>query len=208
MKTLIALLGIMIVGIGLLWLLFSWYGQSPANDPETYAQIEQIVPQSNENTPKVIPSEVGFDVSSVKPTAEVFITNRPQFKELLNTMYTDVYGVFPCTISSEDSQVVMFTAIPQGDSDAQYDAAIKAVRAWEPYIFMDIGAMIFGKERLPAVLGEIAFSPYGNTLYRRAQVSLSDGTGYIFTGWRLNFVFFADSESCLEEVMDTVYHFD
>lgn len=206
MKNIIVIVFILGFGLFSIWFLMWWYGQTDdKRNSDNFAQIEQIIPQGSSTNQRIVPSEVGFDITLVKPINEVFTSNRSQFQEVLNNLYTDVYGIYPCKISSKNSQVVKFTALPQGgDYITQYQAAHDAVLTWEPYIFMDIGSFIFSPERMPTQTNQISFSPVVGTSYRQAKVELADGPGNIFYGWQLNGVYFAESKACLEEVMEYI----
>tara|TARA_B100000745_G_scaffold71276_1_gene42730 strand:- start:231 stop:788 length:558 start_codon:yes stop_codon:yes gene_type:complete len=159
----------------------------------------------------VVPTTVGFDPQTVRPF-NTLLTKSPDsaFSAMLEDVYMNVYGIFPCRLGIDETNVVMFTArsteSPQG---ASYDPAKRAITAWEPNVFKDIGQFIFPNQILPSTPGLVSFQTVESVDYRRGSVNFVDGArGYIYTGWRLNFVFYASSLECLEEAMELVYEYD
>lgn len=155
----------------------------------------------------VVPTTVGVSPADTRP----FTTLLPEppdahFSAMLGSVYDDVYAIFPCTLDDEQVNVVMFTArtapTPSGPT---YDAAEAAVVSWEPYLLSDIGHMIYPDRSVPVSPGLLSFAQVGNTSFKKARATFVSSQADIYTGWRLNYVFYASSPECLAAAMDLVY---
>ncbi len=169
------------------------------------------LPVGDSNVPRgsvgVIPTTVGVDPEDTQPFTSL-LTREPdqQFSSALATVYDDVYGIFPCNVGAEKTNVVMFTAktspTPEGPT---YEHAKQQIELWEPHLLPDIGYMIFPERSLPETPGLLSFVQVGDSPYRRASAIFNSGEAYVYTGWRLNYVFYASSLECLVGAMDLVY---
>jgi len=159
----------------------------------------------------IIPTTAGFDPKYVQPF-NTLLSEQPSyiFSSVLASSYMDVYGIFPCRIGEEETNVLMMNAKSGLDMNGNVDRkTMETFKAWEPYVFSDIGHFIFPSRTVPDSPGLVAFRNVGSDGYKSGQVTFSGGVeGYIYTGWRLNFSFYASSLECLENAMDLVYTYD
>jgi len=167
--------------------------QKSSNNTGQYPEF----PVGSENVPQekggVVPTTVGFDPKNVQPF-DTLLNARPGyiFSSVLESTYTDVYGIFPCRIGEEETNVLMLTAKSTIDINGEVDTKTRETfKAWEPHSFADIGHFIFPKRTVPDSPRLVAFRDVGGDGYKSGQVTFSDGVGgYIYTGWRLNFCVF------------------
>lgn len=177
-------------------------------------EVATSFPVGEQNAPDtgtgIIPSDVGFNSTQVRPFDTLLTTEpAPTFISVLDSIYLDVYGVFPCNLDAEKTNVIMFTAKAiENSSGNPYRDAESAIATWEPRVLIDIGKLIFPMQTLPNAPGLASFINVPDTEYKRASVYLQNQESSIYTGWRLNYVFYASSQACLEGAMDLVYAYD
>ena len=151
---------------------------------------------------RVIPADVGFRPEETILFSDIVSRDTSSaFSEVLRHVHDNVYLLYTCSTDPED-KVLMLTA--KYASDGSFAQVKEVVREWESYILQDVGNLLFPSLK-SSQFRKIFFADVPGTQYRRATTEISGVQKTLYVGWRLNYVFFASSQECLDETMNEVY---
>ncbi|MFT7507369.1 MAG: hypothetical protein ACI92I_000515 [Acidimicrobiales bacterium] len=176
-------------------------------DPSDYSFEIPVMPDVES---KIIPTTVGVGLSETIPFDTIFKEEpTDSFKKVLDSIYLDSYIILSCPQSGEGENTVMLTAKYTQDPEGNnFEAAQSTLENWETYIYEDIGHLIFPSLVNSNRVDRLIFEDVLDSNYRKATFRAGAETKSIYSGWRLNYVFYSSSQECLVEAMDMVYEGD
>jgi len=196
------LLGIVtVIGIGgyLLW------SQLQVDNPDNVDTLNNNERPGNSNE-----AELLTDIRVISQNTNLYNylqrTGTRQYTSFLNTVLTDRFIIFSCSISGDTVPGVMLVETPSDEiiPPEISNTEIK-LAAWEPYIIQDMGKFLFPK--IPNLNNIILYDYKNNSHFtgRQASFSVQGQTYEVFYGWELAYLFISSSELCVEEMISTVY---
>lgn len=171
------------------------YTDFPTQDGGTSNSVQKIIPTS----PGIVPEEtVPFnELVSQTPTRA--------FQSMLDSVHLDSYAIFPCQATGGQTHVVMFTAKYTQDPVANtFEPAVRAVADWESDALQDIGRFIYPGVSFAGVKSFFVTSE-SDTALKVSATQVGSTEYYLYAKWVLNYVFYASSRSCLDEITSLVY---
>jgi len=120
-----------------------------------------------------------------------------QIKVLFDYIYLDVYAIFGCQNASSTEQVLRLTAkYTQSQQGNHLRDVGEALLNWEPFIYKDVGRILFPQEAVAANT-RLVFTSISNDGIRSARFRVNGNERTIFYGWHQNQILFAPSLECL-----------
>lgn len=131
---------------------------------------------------------------------------REELRTVLRTVYEDVYAIYRCQDNSNQQAVLLTAQYQQTATGNNFNHAIRAVQAWEPYILQDLGSLLYPNTtaRLQSS-PELSFADVPNRQFRFAETQYEGQVYSVYYDWLLNYVIFAPTQACLERTMNNVY---
>lgn len=139
----------------------------------------------------------------------------PALDTVINNIYRDNYYVLECSNESVDSNAIIMTALYDGSVAKEgYEKAYQSIKNWEKNAVAELGHVIYPSlSRQTARVDFVWFEPYvvNNEHiiakdFHKTLFYIDDRAYEMHYGWTLNYVIFAPSQNCLEEVMVSMYH--
>jgi hypothetical protein len=181
----------------------------------------------NVDDDEIIPVS-SIDFSSLHPDVVVIGTGTPDIVTLLNepispalrsvvnVMYRDNYHVFTCKSDLSEGQILILTAQYDGSIARDgYDGAYQKIKDWEKNAVAEIGHIIFPSlATQTTAINFVWFEPYtinnphisASRDFHKALFYIGDYPYEMHYGWILNYLIFAPSQACLEDIMMGLYH--
>ena len=182
-----------------------------AQDTELPTELPIGSPNVPRSDGSVVPTDVGFKTDGVAPLPTI-LSKQPsyQFQEAMRNVHNDVYALFPCSTTEKETNVLMLLKKSQMDGELYTTrAAVEALTAWEPYVFSDVGALIFPNELMPSSVPLVSFNTIGDGVMRRTPVSFADERGgFIYMSEYYEYMFYGASLQCVEAAQNFVYNPD
>lgn len=207
MKKIFLIIIVLVVGTMLLisYFVLRGGGNAGVDAPATIIDFSSLHPAI------ALPDTVTPDVATLL-TGPVSL----QLTAILDAVYRDNYHVFVCNQDPERGQVLILTARYDGSLARDgYDGAYQKIKAWESAAVSDVGHIIFPSLRtLTPEIKFVFFEPYQSTNphisaardFHKAVFYVRDIPDEMHYGWILNYLIFAPSQACLEDVMMGLYH--
>ncbi len=192
---------IIVLGIGLLAIAISgtlWLLSDVPTTPDvpSYGELPYI--QSTSTAEDILLTEL------------IDTTPDASFQAVLDLLYLDIYETYQCPDIGKDEQTLLVTAkyTPNSDGLNTLDEAKRAVAAWEPRMFLDVGHLLF-----PAITSSeravpLTFAPVPGTSMRSAKTTINGVKVTVAYSWLLNYIVIGTSLDCLEMTMKDVYEHD
>lgn len=169
-------------------------------ETSAWDNVEKVLKEEN----KVIPAAVGFKREEVLPFDKLLVGSvSVEARSVFDVVYLDDYLLMPCQTDEGETNVLNLTvrSVLGDDELYTYTPAMETVATWEPYLLNDIGYLIYPSK----TFAEQTLSFRDGGEYRSAGIDGSN-ENQMFIGWSNNMVFYASSQSCIDEAIETIYH--
>lgn len=137
-----------------------------------------------------------------RPSLETFTqTNLSlSYERVAEEFRVDEYRLYRCPVAGEDDLVLTLTAISRPDGDGYTIAAARAaVRAWEPSMYEDLGAILYNDlERAESVVLP-DFTGVPETDLRFSTTTVAGNERAIFYDWHYNILLVGTSANCVQQ---------
>lgn len=203
MKNTIVLIGLVVLLlVGMVMVVISRGDRAPAepsNQPPDMSGFTPLPPAPDEF------QAIEFAAWNTELRNYLPQTGTRQYEQFLDTVLSDQIHVFSCQVSGRTVPGIVLVEEPTDVAVSPPTATARAVEAWRPYIVRDIGSFLFPQTPDVASVVLDDFTPVSEMQGAFATFAPYGQERTVYYGTELSYWYFSESQSCVEEMMHTIY---